>query len=68
MIQKTLEACIGACMTEKQRTVHQLQEIKGADRALDRVSGMSNQGLRVNSNGLAARVSSRTFLSSKARE
>jgi hypothetical protein len=55
-------------MTEKQRTVHQLQEIKGADRALDRVSGMSNQGFRVNSNGLAARVSSRTFLLSKARE
>jgi hypothetical protein len=44
------------------------QEIKGADRALDRVSEMSNQGLRVHSSGLEARISSHTFLSSKARE
>ena len=55
-------------MTEKQRTPILLQEIKGADRALDRVSGMSNQGLRVHSSGFAARISSHTFLSSKARE
>ena len=39
-----------------------LQEIKGPDRALDRVSGISNQGLRNHSSGLAARVSSHKYV------
>ena len=39
-----------------------LQEIKGPDRALNRVSGISNQGLHNHSSGLAARVSSHKYV------